>query len=207
MLACAAAAAANYYLVGDPMWVVKSPFYGAAGVDAERRQELILRTDPIGPGTITKIEWRGSTETLTGEFNKFTLRLCDTNRNALTATFEENYEGRTPVEVYAADPLTIVVAPLTWTGVELTTPYAINTATNLIVETWWDGDNGVGCRTFAAAVPGQTRSCASSVVNGVAKNGYPTAGKVGNQLHYMRLTVSMPAVGPSSLGRVKAIFK
>lgn len=203
----AAAAGGNYYLVGDPLYVVKSPFYGAEGIDAERRQELILATDPIGPGRVTKLEWYGGAGVATGKFYKFKVYLCDTTRSALGSSFADNYDGRTPTLVYAADPLTITLRPLSWTGFALSTPYDLNPAHNLLLETWWEGDDGAAGFTFATVVGGQLRDCAAHVVDGVPKYGYPSAGKVGRHLHYVRLTVTFPDVEATSWGRLRVMFR
>jgi hypothetical protein len=37
--------------------------------------------------------------------------------------------------------------------------------------------------------------------------GYPDKGQVTNYLHYMRITISASAVAPTSLGRVRAIYR
>lgn len=201
-----AAASATYYLFGDPLQHVKTPFYGREGVDAERCQELILRTDGLPAGRILKWEWRGAEEA-EGNFYNFKIYLCHTARANLGANFAENYEGRTPTLVFSAAQLTLTMPAQNWFGWDFTQPFDYNGSDNLICEVWWEGDDDRGGETWATDVPGQERCVMSRVVNGNPQNGYPNAGAVSNRLHYMRVTISELTAEPTSLGRLKVVFR
>ena len=97
--------------------------------------------------------------------------------------------------------------PTTRFGFELSPTFAYDGTNNLIVEVWWEGDDDRGGYVFTADVREQLRCLLSSIKNGVPLNGYPDGGLACNWLHYMRLTLSPDAVAPTSLGRVKALYR
>lgn len=206
-LAAAAAAGAAQFLVGDPMFLVETPFYGREGVDALRQQQLILATDLMAAGTITRWEWRAATPAAPGRFYRCRLLLCHVTRTALGATFAANYDGRTPTQVFYADPALVAMYPNTWFGVDLAPTFEYNGVDNLLLEVWWEGDDGAGGKAWATNVTGQERDVAARVVNGVPDGGYPDTGRVTARLGYMRLTITGAAVEATSLGRVKALFR
>ena len=206
---CAAAAAcADFVLVGDEAQRIYVPYYGGGGYEAMRCMEVVRKADGLVAGEITRWEWYGGeVEGATGKFNRFRVRLCHTSRAELAPPYNANFEGRTPTQVFYADPVTVNMKIREWFGFDLQPSFAYDGTSNLIVEVWWEGDDDGGGYVFTADVPGQTRCLLSSIKNGVPQNGYPDQGLACNWLHYMRLTLSPDAVAPTSLGRVKALYR
>ena len=208
ILCAAAAASADLVLVGDEAVRVNVPYYGGSGFEAVRCMEVVRKTDGLVAGEITRWEWYGGEpEAATGKFNRFRIRLCHTSRAELAPPYNANFEGRTPTRVFYADPVTVNMEIRKWFGFNLSPSFAYDGTNNLIVEVWWEGDDDRGGYVFTADVPRQTRCLLSSIVNGIRLDGYPNQGKACNYLHYMRLTLSPDAVAPTSLGRVKALYR
>ncbi len=170
----------------------------------------MLKTDAIPAGTVTRWEWyaaMGTGSTLKAVLSDFSVKLCHTSLNALTTPFQANYDGKTPVTVFSANPVTINAPANTWFGFDLNPTFAYNGGDNLLVETWWDGGNNGGPNCWMKYVLGSKRACIASKVNGVPQNGYPNGGAAEGYNMYMRITMGGAAVGSSSLGRVKAMYR
>ncbi len=204
----AAAAGADRILVGDPAMRVDFPYYGGGGYEAMRCMEVVRKTDGLVAGEIKRWEWQsGELDPATGKFYKFKLRLCHTSRAEVAPPFNANYEGRTPAEVYNADPATISTRIREWFGFDLKPAFKYDESYNLLVEVWWEGDDDGGGLVFTADVPEQQRCVLAYRKDGVAEYGYPSQGKAFNWLHFMRITLEADAVWPTSLGRVKAVYR
>jgi hypothetical protein len=207
-LCVVAAAHADLILVGDPAMRIDMPYYGGGGYEAVRCMEVVRRTDGLVAGEITRWEWQsGEVDPTTGKFYKFKLLLCHTSRADLTVPFNGNYEGREPTQVFEADPVTVNTRIREWFGFDLEPTFKYDESYNLLVEVWWEGDDDGGGLVFNADVPEQDRCVYAARKNGVPEYGYPDQGKVFNWLHYMRITLSPDAVAPTSLGRVKALYR
>jgi len=170
----------------------------------------VLKTDAIPAGTITRWEWysaMGTGSTQRAVLSNFSVKLCHTSLNALTTPFAANYDGRTPVTVFSANPVTINVPVNTWFGWACGPTFNYNGSDNLLVETWWDGGNDGGPNCWMKYVLGSARACIASRVRGVAQNGYPNGGAAEGYNMYMRITMGGAAVAASSLGRVKVLFR
>ncbi len=139
--------------------------------------------------------------------SNFSVKLCHTPLTALTTPFAANYGGRTPVTVFSANPATIDPQYNDWFGFDCKPTFAYNGTDNLLVETWWDGGNDGGPNCWMKYVLTSSRACIASRVNGVPQHGYPNGGKVEGYNMYMRITMGGEAVGSSSLGRVKALYR
>jgi hypothetical protein len=203
-----AAAGADYVLVGDSAERINMPYYGGGGYEAVRCMELVRRTDGLVAGEITRWEWNGGElEPTAGKFYEFKMLLCHTSRADLAAPFKSNYEGRTPRRVFYADPATVNMRIREWFGFDVKPVFKYDGKHNLLVEVWWEGDDDGGGRVFTAYVVEQDRCVFASKKNGVPEYGYPDGGKVFNWLHYMRITLEPDAVAPTSLGRVKAVYR
>jgi hypothetical protein len=208
MLCAAAAAGAERFLIGDEAERVYIPYYGGGGYEAVRCMEVIRVTDGLVAGEITRWEWYGGElEETTGKFNRFRVRLCHTSRSELAPPYSANYEGRTPAQVFYADPVTTTMRIREWFGFDLNPTFHYDGTNNLIVEVWWEGDDNGGGYVFTAYVVAQLRCLLSSIKNGVPQDGYPDEGLACYWLHYMRVTLSPDAVEPTSLGRVKAMYR
>ncbi len=149
----------------------------------------------------------GTGSTQQAVLSNFSVKLCHTSLNALTTPFAANYDGRTPVTVFSANPVTINVPVNTWFGWACNPAFNYNGSDNLLVETWWEGGNNGGPNCWASEVAGSKRGAVASKVNGDPQNGYPNGGLVTDYNFYMRLTVEGIAVAPTSLGRVRALYR
>lgn len=94
-----------------------------------------------------------------------------------------------------------------WVPFTFDTPFEYNGTENLVVEVWWDGDNGAGGPARYGNAGGGNRQLYSGKLNGNPYGGYPNSGYTSQYMHYMRITLAPAAVGGSSLGRVKALFR
>jgi hypothetical protein len=170
----------------------------------------VLKTDNIPAGQIARWEWfaaPGTGSTRQGILSNFSIKICHTSFNVLTTPFAANYDGNTPVTVFSANPARVDPEYNAWFGFDCKPAFAYNGRDNFLVETWWDGGNDGGPNCWMKYVLGSARACIASRVRGVAQNGYPNGGKAEGYNMYMRITLGEAAVGASSLGRVKVIFR
>jgi hypothetical protein len=145
---------------------------------------------------VKKWEWYASSDVTAGSFNNFKIKLCHTSRSTLTREFATNYGGNTPELVYSKISQNVSPVPYTWFGFAFGTPFEYNGKANLIVEVDWNGDSGAKVGNYWS--PGTGRCIVS--LNGAGANLF-------NYVHYMRITLEPSAVGPTSVGRVKALYR
>jgi hypothetical protein len=210
LFAAATAASAAQFVVGSAETSVKAPFSACWGIEAYRYQGLVLKTDAIPAGTITRWEWYaapGTGSTRHSLLSNFSVKMCHTSLNALTTPFATNYDNNTPVTVFSANPARVDPENNTWFGFDFDKPFVYNGGDNLLVETWWDGGNDGGPNCWMKYVLTSSRACIASRVRGVPQNGYPNGGKVEGYNMYMRITMGGAVAGSSSLGRVKALYR
>lgn len=198
--ALAAPAAAILCTIGKQGVVVPYPFRGNSGVNAVRCQDLVLASE-LRPSKanpviiIRRWEWFASETISAGSFNNFTIKLCLTDRTALTANFNDNYGRFAPVTVYSRSPQYLNPSPNDWFAFDLTGFY-YSEPYNLIVEVEWRGDTGGYTYTYRSA---GTARCVFNYNGGTPA--------VRNYVHYMRVTIHyIPGVEPTSLGRVRALY-
>ena len=197
----AASAGAVLVTVGSQGREVAYPFRGNAGVNAVRCQDLVLASElrPTKANPVIEIvqwEWFASTTTTEGFFHNFSIKVCHTDRTALTADFNDNYGSFTPVTVYTLASQYLKPDPNDWFGIPFLTQFYYNGYSNVIFEVEWNGDTGGYTHTYWSAAP------ARCVYN---YNGGTPA--VHDYVHYMRITIHyIPGVAPTSLGRVKALY-
>ena len=164
-----------------------------------RSQDLVLQEEGPTAGTITRWEWYASSLLSRGYFKNFKLTLCHTGRSELVADFVANYDNHKPVVVYEKESQYAEATAYTWWGFDFDTPFEYDGDDNLIVEVFWlERDGGPGVVSYWTPKKGRCCMYAGPV---------PTDPAVFDYLHYMRVTVSPTAVAPTSLGRVKAMFR
>ena len=199
--ALASSAGAELLTIGRQGRVVAYPFRGNSGVNAVRCQDLVLASelwpwDNAPVNSIKKWEWYAAPTVSPGTFNNFTIKICHTTRTTLTANFNVNYGGRTPVTVYSRRSQPINAEPGKWFGFDFDSQFNYGYGYNVIVEVEWSGDNGGYAYTYRSAA---TARCVFNYNGGAAT--------VRNYVHYMRVTILyIPGVAPTSLGRVKALY-
>ncbi len=171
-----------------------------------RTQDLVLQSDAVPAGSITKVEWHADGNIAAGTYKDFRVKLCHTNLNALTNTFQTNYGGNTPVAVFSRSSHYVNPTAESWFGWPFDAAFPYNGRDNFIIEVWWEEDEGEGAApTYITKI--MSRGLYSSIRYGVPQNGYPNQGELVNYLHHMRLTISVVDVAPTSLGRLKALYR
>ncbi len=141
---------------------------------------------------------------LPGYIDDFRIKLCLTGRTTLTGNYQDNYDGHTPAEVYFNASQPMYPPANSFFGFDLDTPFTYDGNHNLIVEvTWQGGYAAIGTWWGPAA----GRHCYSYILNGNPVGGYPDAGMLTDNLHYMRVTVNNIGVAPTSLGRIKSLYR
>jgi hypothetical protein len=123
----------------------------------------------------------------------------------LTDTYADNYDGKTPVQVFYRENCHIAANPYQWFGFQFDRPFAYNGADNLLFEVWWEGDDDGWAYTYWARATG--RYVCSYIKGTTPLYGYPDKGEIHDFLHHMRITISPIAVAPTSLGRVKSTYR
>jgi hypothetical protein len=159
----------------------------------------------VPAGRVVKWEWFFSNVLTTGRLDDFSLKLCHTTRTALASTYADNYAGAAPVQVFYRARVDVTPRSNEWFGFDFDSSFPYDGARNLLVELRWKTGTETRAYTHSNAVG--ARFVVSYVENGTAKHGYPSAGLVRDEQHYMRLTVTAAAAPPTSLGRVKALFR
>lgn len=152
------------------------------------------------------MEWDSTGSTLNGHYDNFRLKICPTARASLSATYADNYEGRTPTTVYTISSLPVNPPGTGWFGLDLQTPFPYNGEHNILVELWWEGGSGGYAYTYWGPSTG-TRSVFSYLSYGSPYFGYPDAGYPDSYIHHLRLTIEPTAVEAASWGRVRALFR
>ncbi|NIT37097.1 MAG: hypothetical protein GTN49_11470 [candidate division Zixibacteria bacterium] len=207
VLAAAAAATAAVHIVGGgtPNSNNTYPFWG--NYPAFRWQTMWFQSELGEAGPVTKVEWQiwsNSAGGLGGTFPNCKVLLCHTGIKAITANFKNNYGGNTPVTVFSG---TYVLPPSSanqWMTVVAPTNFTFNNRDNLLIEVSWTGGSGginpFKCRNSGPPpFPGRVYNSSSATAE---------TGNVSANMHrYGRITIGPSGVAPTSLGRVKALYK
>lgn len=122
--------------------------------------------------------------------------MCHTSLSQLTYDFKANYDGNTPVEVYNRSQQYIYAERGAWFGWAFDTNFAYDGRRNLIIEVYWKDSDKLG----------QTSTYATA---GTSRGYYDVNGSISvvNYWHHMRITLEGIGVAPTSLGRVKTLFR
>jgi hypothetical protein len=207
VVATATAAVAGVHVVGGtwtggntiPFWAAGQPYYPQM-----RFQCLWRQTDIMEAGYVSKIEWLTYPRvTQGGTFNGCKFLLCHTTLATLTNNYANNYTGNTPVTIYSGNFVHPAVPGNTWyTIAEPTTTLDYNNKDNLLFEISWTSYTGGGrndyrCRSTGGQ-GGRLYAASATATTGTLDAGYAQHG---------RLTIGFVGVAPTSLGRVKSIFK
>jgi hypothetical protein len=128
------------------------------------------------------------------------LRLCHTSLAALTDNFANNYEGRTPALVATGDPYTINAQLDQWFGFDVSPQFNYDNSKNLIVEIRWQNEATGGKANTWAYDTGVGRMLKTREYNGAT-------GMLVSTINRFRFTYDNPAVNPTSLGRVRALYR
>lgn len=150
-------------------------------------------------GYINKVEFMRSS-TASGAFGNVRVYLCHSAKTTeLDMTYANNYKG-TPVEVLNKSSVTVSGSSGQWWDLGITPDkFNYNNTDNLLMEIRWRGS---------------TTACACYRANGTNKRiwAFNDSATVAQyrfaQVQYIRLTVAnATGVAPTSLGRVKSLFR
>ncbi len=165
--------------------------------NSARFQCLWFKSDINTAGYINVVEFEKSS-TASGTFNDVRVWLCHTTKTALEATFDNNYTGKTPVQVRTGANLTLSGSGYFDIGI---TPnsFNYNNTDNLLMEIRWNGDSGTGVPCWRSGGTAQRLYATSHTAS---------SGSVSNTGQCIRLHIgTMTGVQPTSLGRVKTLFR
>lgn len=200
ILAASTIAVADVHVVGGTGTTNNTiPFWGTY---AQMRWQIIWKQSEIKEaGAVTKIEWQKWTNPGTAAtFNNCKILLCHTSLSTITSDYANNYSGKTPVVVFSDTFKLPALAPNQWWTVVEPTNFTFNNTDNLLIEVVWVGASG------GANAMWQSSSGQSGWVYSTAPN--PTTGNViANRGQIARITIGYVGVSPTSLGRVKSIFR
>ncbi|MGQ9706201.1 MAG: hypothetical protein ACUVWP_04260 [bacterium] len=178
------------------------PFWGGS-YQACRFQTIWLSADVGYGGKITKFEWQNwaSSQGTGGTFSNCDMLLCNTSVSAVTATFNNNYGGKTPVNVFSGTFTIPSLAPNQWHTIFENANFTYDNSLNLLFEVSWKGSTG-GTTPFKT----KSGSGCGRVYNMSDK--YADTGTVtANYSYYGRLTIIPTSVDSSSIGIIRALFK
>ena len=158
--------------------------------------------DESGPITKIEFQFHSYVGTPPSTFEGYKVILCHSSKSALTNEFDKNYDFKTPFNVYEGS-LTIP-AGLTeadwFTVCEPTSTFSYNNRNNMLMEIVWISAEGGEKNLFwisTAGQPGRLWAANAEAVRGTL---------LANQGQIARITISSPAVAPTSLGRVRALY-
>jgi hypothetical protein len=151
-------------------------------------------------GYINKVEFMRSSSA-TGTFNSVRAYFGHSTKTALELNFADNYLD-TPVQVLDARSKTVSGSSGQWWDLGITADtFMYNNANNLIMEIRWRGSTGVNCYCWRGSGE-QKRMWAFD--DAAAK----AVARPDDQIQYLRLTfANATGVAPTSLGRVKSLFR
>jgi hypothetical protein len=172
------------------------PWRGAT-CSSMRFQCLWLKSAINTAGYVNVIEFE-KTNAAIGQFSNVRVWLCHSTKTGLETTFNNNYTGKTPVQVRTGGNLNLYGSGYSDIGI---TPnkFNYNNSDNLLMEVRWSGDNGVdvSCWLYAPTYAGRIWSPDDEATTGITQT----------NTQCIRLHINtMSGVAPTSLGRVRALF-
>ncbi len=205
-LALALATAGNVLATGNEHEVGGSadqghtvPFYSPAA--AMRFQCMWFQFEIDEKGNVARIEFLfesgGATPTA---LEGCKMILCHSSKEKLTNTFKKNYDFKTPVEVFKGKyTVPEGLKNNDWFTVVEPDNFVYNNKNNLLMEISWTNATGATTKTYISLAdqPGRLRVFDATGATGKL---------LPNQGHLARITIGNPAVNPTSLGRVRALF-
>lgn len=149
---------------------------------------------------IKALEWQAAVTFSNAPYRQFELRLCHTSVTELTSNLNTNYGGNTPVLVRSANPLLLSGTANQWFGFDFTTPFLYNNRDNLLVELRWNNGSVEKAADTWGWNTGKNWGWISKEYNG-------QSGQLFAVICRFRITYDPMAVAPTSLGRVKALYR
>lgn len=204
VIAASTAAVAGVHVVGGtPNTANTFPWSGS--MSQMRWQTMWFQTELTEPGLVSKIEWQvyDSIAAAGGVFTNCDILLCHTNLTALTSNYVSNYGGKTPVNVFSGTYTLAAAAAGTWVTIIEPSTFTYNNSDNLLIEVSWSsstgGNNYFKYRSTGTAFPGRVYNTSSKTAE---------TGTLQTTYHqYGRITITPTGVAPTSLGRIKSLYR
>ena len=190
-------ASGKVFTIGTRVTGNSIPWMGQ-GAAAMRFQCLWFQSDINYAGYINAIEFAYQSGNPPAAFNNVKVWLCHTGKTTLEPTFDNNYTGNTPVQVM--DKLTLTLEGTGWYDLGIDpNKFSFNNTANLLMEIRWYGDSGRAIYCWRSG---------GTAARVYAESHTAESGTVENNSQYIRLHIStMAGVEPTSLGRVRALFR
>jgi len=201
VVAASTVAVAGQHIVGGTKYTGNTiPWWGSYG--AGRFHCMWYQKEINEAGAVTKIEFQ-VWSTAGNTFNNVDMLLCHSSRTTLTNNYTTNYDGKTPVKVYSGN---YVVGPSlprdSWFTQCSPTNFTYNNKDNLLLEISWQGRTPAsGVNYFWRAQVGQPGRLWASSKTATTGSLYANQGEIA------RITIGYEGVAPTSLGRVKSLFR
>ena len=201
VVATATAASAGVFLVGGGNTGGNTiPFWAAQA--AMRWQTIWDKSNITEAGAVSKVElisYTGGIRT-PSTFTGCKILLSHTTLTHVTTNFVANYGGQTPVTVFSGTKVIPAMGGSTWFTIVEPTNFTYNRTYNLLIEVSWT--SGSGSRSDfqinSRGSHGRIWAYNATASSGSVTTNYDQRG---------RITIGYVGVAPTSLGRVKSIFK
>jgi len=164
---------------------------------------LYHKSDIGQGGIISKIEYISSEDSQSVTYGYIHLRLCNTSKETLETTFNNNYDGNDPVYVFSGSNYNISGNKDTWVPFEFNLEnFKYDGSKNLIVEVGWTGCSEAGLYNYVFNTNGiHTIYAYNQTVNAnEAQYSLTTANMI-------RLTIEYTNIEYTSLGVLKSLYR
>lgn len=200
VLAASTVAVAGVHLVGGNKTGANTiPFWPTR--PGMRWQTIWHKTDINEAGAISKVEFQASTISVTSTFTGCNVLLCHTSLGHVTTSYKGNYDGKTPVTVFSGTKVVPATPSGQWFTVVTPTNFTYNNSDNLLIEiSWVSGSGGTVCHCSinSGGKAGRLYAYDPKAETGTVTRNYDQLG---------RITIGPSGVAPTSLGRVKSLFR
>ncbi len=192
-----ASATGKVITIGTQVTGNSIPWMGQ-GATAMRFQCLWLQTDINYAGYVNGVEFAYQSGRPPAAFNNVRVWFCHTKKSELEAVFDNNYTGNTPVQVM--EKLTLTLNGTGWYDLGIDpNKFSYNNRDNLLMEIRWYGDSGTSIYCWRSE---------GTAMRVYARNDNAATGTVEDNSQYIRLHINtLAGVDPTSLGRVRALFR
>ena len=166
-----------------------------------RWQTIWHKADINEAGAVTKVEFQSYRISTASTFTTCKVLLCHTSLTHVTASYTGNYGGKTPVTVFSGTKVVPVTAQGQWWTVVEPTNFTYNNTDNLLIEvSWVSGSPSTVCHCYinSRGKAGRVYAYSATATTGTVTTNYDQLG---------RITIGYVGVAPTSLGRVKTLFR
>jgi hypothetical protein len=145
------------------------PFYYYIDEDFYRYQVLYPDSEIDSSGRIYRISIMSPVSSRKGSYQNFRIYMTAVDREELTSSFEDNYEGQQATLVYQAQSVTYPESMDEWFDFNLANSFEYDPGENLLIEFYWKGSSGVTIPTYGYETEG-FHSCGSQYEDAVDGN-------------------------------------